>query len=235
MAVHRLDGDSLLSSNNARLDARHLDLALPFSTLLMKGICTTMNKILVPSKTSYYPLAVISCIHGNDTIMHSLPPYNYANFFQEYPKICLIIAAFCTIVVSMYFWGLFRIRRKEQLDNTVLNGRFSSSVLNKVHQRITDKNADATKFSCGKESFKSETCNNFHDDEPNEVVAPFNELYGKLATAKLLAKAKKLENSMTEEERKELALKFVGAVNTAKAVGVNMRNDHATARKVWFA
>uniref|UniRef100_A0A8R1TU09 Matrix-remodeling-associated protein 7 helical domain-containing protein n=1 Tax=Onchocerca volvulus TaxID=6282 RepID=A0A8R1TU09_ONCVO len=142
-------------------------------------------------------------LYNPDTIMHSLPPYNYANFFQEYPKICLIIAAFCTIVVSMYFWGLFQIRRKEQLDNTVLNGRFSSSVLNKVHQRITDKNADATKFSCGKESFKSETCNNFHDDERNEVVAPFNELYGKLATAKLLAKAKKLENSMTEEERKE--------------------------------
>ncbi|OZC05446.1 hypothetical protein X798_07586 [Onchocerca flexuosa] len=142
-------------------------------------------------------------LHNPDTIMHSLPPYNYANFFREYPKMCVIIAAFCTIAVSMYLWVLFRIRRKEQLDNSILDGRFCSSVLNKVHQRITDKNANATKFSCDEKSFKSKTCNKFHNDESTEVIAPFNELYGKLATAKLLAKAKKLENAMTEEERKE--------------------------------
>lgn len=54
-------------------------------------------------------------LRNPDTILHSLPPYNYANFFQEYPKICVIITALCTIAVSVYFWGLFRIRREGKL------------------------------------------------------------------------------------------------------------------------
>ncbi|EFO23353.1 hypothetical protein LOAG_05129 [Loa loa] len=138
-----------------------------------------------------------------DTFLHSLPPYNYADFFQEYPEMCVIITAFCAIAISMYFWGLFRVRRDE-LDSILLNGRFCSSVLSKVQQRITDKNTDAAeKPLCCAESFKSRTCNNSHNDEPNEIVASLNELYGKLATAKLRAKTKKMEKTMTEEERRE--------------------------------
>ncbi|CAG9535537.1 unnamed protein product [Cercopithifilaria johnstoni] len=134
-----------------------------------------------------------------DTILHSLPPYNYTSFLQECPTICVVITALCVIAISLYFWRLFWIRQEEHLDNVVLNGRFGSSVLSKVQQRITtNKNTDATlKPLCDKESFK------FEDNEPDEVVTSLNELYGKLATANLRAKAKKLEKAMTEEERKE--------------------------------
>lgn len=59
---------------------------------------------------------------------------------------------------------------------------------------------------CGKESFKSGIYNNSYNDDSNEVVAPLNELHGKLATANLRAKAKKLKKAMTEEERKEVPL-----------------------------
>ncbi|KAM3726246.1 Matrix-remodeling-associated protein [Dirofilaria immitis] len=176
---------------------RHSYYGLPISTLLMEDVCITMDEIWMKfsclHQNQLLSLAIISYIHGNnydenlrnpDTVMHPLPPYNYANFFQEYPKMCLVVVAFCAIAVSMYFWALFRARRKEQFDNIVLSGRFSRSILDKVHQRITDKNANATL-------------------KPNEVVASFNELYGKLATAKLWAKAKKLENAMTEDERRE--------------------------------
>ncbi|VDM21671.1 unnamed protein product [Wuchereria bancrofti] len=56
---------------------------------------------------------------------------------------------------------------------------------------------------CNEESFKSGTWNNFCNNELNEAVGPFNEFYGKLATAKLRAKIRKLEETMTDEERRE--------------------------------
>ncbi|KAM3726247.1 Type 2 DNA topoisomerase 6 subunit [Dirofilaria immitis] len=136
---------------------RHSYYGLPISTLLMEDVCITMDEIWMKfsclHQNQLLSLAIISYIHGNnydenlrnpDTVMHPLPPYNYANFFQEYPKMCLVVVAFCAIAVSMYFWALFRARRKEQFDNIVLSGRFSRSILDKVHQRITDKNANAT-------------------------------------------------------------------------------------------
>uniref|UniRef100_A0A1I8EGV5 Matrix-remodeling-associated protein 7 helical domain-containing protein n=1 Tax=Wuchereria bancrofti TaxID=6293 RepID=A0A1I8EGV5_WUCBA len=139
-----------------------------------------------------------------DTVLHSLPPYSYASFFQEYPKMCIVITAFCAFVVSMYFWGLFRIRREEL--NIALNGRFSSAVLSRVQWRFTNKNIIDTTLEvplCNEESFKSGTWNNFCNNELNEAVGPFNEFYGKLATAKLRAKIRKLEETMTDEERRE--------------------------------
>uniref|UniRef100_A0A0R3QW71 PHM7_cyt domain-containing protein n=1 Tax=Brugia timori TaxID=42155 RepID=A0A0R3QW71_9BILA len=138
-----------------------------------------------------------------DTVLHSLPPYSYASFFQEYPKMCIVITAFCAFVVPMYFWGLFRVRREEL--NIALNGRFSSAVLSRVRWRFTNKNTDATLevLLCKEKSFKSETWNNFCNNELGEVISPFNELYGKLATAKLRAKIRKLEETMTDEERRE--------------------------------
>ncbi|MCP9265986.1 hypothetical protein DINM_021429 [Dirofilaria immitis] len=208
---------------------RHSYYGLPISTLLMEDVCITMDEIWMKfsclHQNQLLSLAIISYIHGNnydenlrnpDTVMHPLPPYNYANFFQEYPKMCLVVVAFCAIAVSMYFWALllnipgehayFHYTRmfSEQFDNIVLSGRFSRSILDKVHQRITDKNANATlKFCVTKNPSCLKHNNNFYYEKPNEVVASFNELYGKLATAKLWAKAKKLENAMTEDERRE--------------------------------
>ncbi|KAL3982189.1 hypothetical protein ACH3XW_46185 [Acanthocheilonema viteae] len=102
----------------------------------------------------------------------------------------------------MYFWRLFRLRREENFDNMLFNGRFSSSILSKVQQEITNKNTKAA-LKPSKESFKSGTSKNSHNIDSNQAVTSFNELYGKLATANLRVKAKKLEKAMTEEERKE--------------------------------
>lgn len=67
---------------------------------------------------------------------------------------------------------------------------------------------------CVKESFKSRTWEDFYNDEPNEVVTSFKELYGKLATANLRAKAKKLAKVMTEEERKEVSFTTTNQMNS---------------------
>uniref|UniRef100_A0A0R3S5S1 RAB6-interacting golgin n=1 Tax=Elaeophora elaphi TaxID=1147741 RepID=A0A0R3S5S1_9BILA len=54
-----------------------------------------------------------------------------------------------------------------------------------------------------RESFKSGACKSSHNDLPSDVVTSFKELYGKLATANLRVKAKKLKKAMTDEERRE--------------------------------
>ncbi|VDK81842.1 unnamed protein product [Litomosoides sigmodontis] len=141
-----------------------------------------------------------------DTTLQSLPPHNYANSLQEYPALRIIMTALCALVLSVCFWVLLRMRRQEgYLDNIALSDRrFSSSVMSKVQQRITNKHSDTTLLSsCDKESFKFEAYENSHNGESNELDTSFNELYGKLATVNLRTKAKKLEEAMTEKERKE--------------------------------
>uniref|UniRef100_A0A915PVK3 Matrix-remodeling-associated protein 7 helical domain-containing protein n=1 Tax=Setaria digitata TaxID=48799 RepID=A0A915PVK3_9BILA len=124
-----------------------------------------------------------------DTVMHSLPPYGYLNFYQEYPEICIITVALCAIAASIYFWRLFWMRQEEQLGDIAFNSQFNLPISNKLQQRITDRS--------------SEACNNIHSGEKSKVVPSLDDLYGKLATVELRKKAKQLEKAMTEEERRE--------------------------------
>lgn len=51
-------------------------------------------------------------LQNPEAVVHSLPPYTQTRFFEEYPKTCVITAALLTVVASMYFWKLLRMRRE---------------------------------------------------------------------------------------------------------------------------
>lgn len=75
----------------------------------------------------------------------------------------------------------------------------------------------APSMDCPEDNFKAVYCFNIsiaidylqNEEHERDIVAKIGELHGKLATARLRSQARKLEQSMTQQERDEVKLNWI--------------------------